>query len=77
MTSKQEFLVEGVVNDIALWLMQEQSLSLQSALDVVYNSHTFEKLQNSKTGLYSESSAYNYDLLLSEIKNGRFVQEDF
>jgi len=77
MTSKQDFLVEGIVNDMTLWLMQEQGLSLQEALNVIYNSHFFEKLQNPGTGLYSESSAYNYELLSSEIKNGTLVQEDF
>lgn len=77
MTSKQDFLVEGIVNDLALWLMQEHSLSLHDSLSVIYNSQTFEKLQNPGTGLYSESSAYNYDLLISEIRNGKLVQDDF
>ncbi len=77
MTSKQNFLVEGVVNDMALWLMQERNLSLQESLRIIYNSLTFEKLQDPETGLYLESSAYNYDLLSSEIKNGCIVQEDY
>ena len=63
MTAKQEFLVEGIISDMAKWLMEERKLSLQAALGLIYNSQTFEKLQNPATGLCTESSAYNYDLL--------------
>ena len=77
MTPMQSFLVEGVVNDMALWLIQNKSFSLPEALSIIYNSQTFEKLQNPSTGLYQESSAYNYDLLTNELKNGKLVQEDF
>jgi hypothetical protein len=76
MTNKQEFLVEGIVSDMALWLVQEQGLTLEQALRCIYNSKTFEKLQNPSTGLYTESSAYNYDFLLSELKNGKIVQTE-
>ena len=63
MTAKQEFLVEGIISDMAKWLMEERKLSLQAALGLIYNSQTFEKLQNPATGLCTESYAYNYDLL--------------
>ena len=76
MTPKQEFLVEGIVGDMAKWLMEERNLSLQTALNIIYNSRTFELLQNPSTGLCSESSAYNYDLLDSELKNGKLIQTE-
>ena len=76
MTNKQGFLVESVVGDIAKWLMNERSMTLKSALSIIYNSQFFEKLQDRDTGLYAESSAYNYDLLVSEIRNGKIVQAD-
>jgi len=75
MTNKQGFLVEGVVGDIAKWLMNERS-TLKCALSIIYNSQFFEKLQDPDTGLYAESSAYNYDLLVSEMRNGKIVQAD-
>lgn len=77
MTPKQEFLAECIVNDLVLWLVQEQNLSMEDAYALVCNSQTFEKLQTPATGLYAESSAYNYELLSAEMKNGCFVQEDF
>ena len=76
MTPKQEFLVEGIVGDMAKWLIEERKLSLQSALSLMYNSRTFEVLPNPATGLCTESSAYNYDLLDSELKNGKIVQTE-
>ena len=76
MTNKQEFLIEGIVSDIANWLIEERSMTLQKALDAIYNSQFFEKLQNPSTRLCTESSAYNYDLLDSELKNGKIVQTE-
>ena len=76
MTVKQSFLVEGIVSDMTKWLMEDRSVSLTDALGIIYNSQTFEKLQNSATGLYSESSAYNYDILISELENGKIVQTE-
>ena len=46
MTAEQEFLVEGIVGDMAKWLMEDRNLSLQVALGLIYNSKTFEQLQN-------------------------------
>lgn len=76
MTNKQEFLIEGIVSDIANWLIEERSMTLQKALDTIYNSQFFEKLQNPSTGLCTESPAYNYELLVSEIENGKFIQTE-
>ena len=76
MTAKQEFLVEGIVGDMARWLMEERNLSLLTALGLIYNSKTFEQLQNPATGLCTESAAYNYDLLNSELINGKTVQTE-
>ena len=48
---------------MAMWLMEDFSYSLEEALDCVYNSELFEKLQDIETGLYYQSSGYNYELL--------------
>ena len=76
MTNKQEFLVEGIVSDIANWLIEERSMTMQTALGIIYNSQFFEKLQNPGTGLCTESSAYNYDMLISEMENGKIVETE-
>ena len=44
MTEQQNFLIEGIVGDMALWVMQEREVTLDLALSLIYNSITFEKL---------------------------------
>jgi hypothetical protein len=46
MTNKQEFHIEGIISDIAKWLIEERS-------------------------------AYNYDLIISELENGKIVQTEY
>ena len=41
------------------------------ALDIVYNSQTYEKINDLATGLYYQSSGYNYDMLKHELKYGK------
>lgn len=63
------------IKDMAMWLMEDFKYSLEEALDCVYNSELFERLQDLETGLYYESSGYNYELLKDELKYGKIVGE--
>lgn len=76
MNAKQNYLLEGIVQDIIPLIMQQKGLSLTLALQLFYNSETFAKLQNEKTGLYSESAGYIYELLQDEIAYGKFTQTE-
>ena len=38
----------------------------------IYNSDTFQKLEDTETDLYVQSPAYIYELLNTEYKTGRF-----
>ena len=64
-------MLNAHIKDMATWLMEDFKYSLEDALDCVYNSELFEKLQDLSTGLYYQSSAYNYELLKDEIKFGK------
>ncbi|WP_337521966.1 hypothetical protein [Segatella sp.] len=64
-------LINARIKDMAMWLMEDFKYSLEEALDCVYNSELFEKLQDLKTGLYYQSSGYNYELLKEEMKYGK------
>ena len=63
-------LINARIKDMAMWLMEDFKYSLEEALDCVYNSELFEKLHDLDTGLYYQSSGYNYELLKEEIKYG-------
>jgi hypothetical protein len=69
--TKIKFLIDSLVEDMAKYLMEEKSLSLIDALDTIYNSQTYEKITDLSTGLYFQSSDYNYNLLQHEMKYGK------
>lgn len=46
------------------------------AMQLFYNSETFDKLQDIETGLYLESAAYIYGLFQDERNFGRLVQAE-
>lgn len=72
MNGKFRYLVEGITKDIAIYIMQsDESVDLPTALNMFHNSQTFEKLIIEESGLYIESSAYVYELYLSEMQMGR------
>ena len=58
---------EQFVKELALRLMEERGLTMKQALDTVYNSETYTKVLDLRTGLYSQSTAYVYSILETEI----------
>ena len=53
--------------------MNDRQLLIEgmAAFRKLYNSETYEKLQDERTGLYLQSSGYVYDFLQNEIRTGR------
>ena len=71
MNKRMKYLVEGITKDVILYLMQDSNLDFEDALSQFYNSETFAKLSDEKTGLYVESSAYIYEIFKGEMKFGK------
>lgn len=67
-----QFLLEAISTDIIGWLMKDNNLTLSEAISVWYNSETLEKVADIDTGMYIESSAYNYEYLKRELVCGKF-----
>jgi len=67
MNGKETFMVETLTSQLIARLMEERSLTMREAMDVVYNSQTFAALNNLNTGLYFQSPAYVYDVLEEEL----------
>lgn len=65
--SKQEQLVEYIIQDIVDMFSSDQNIEYDEAMNRFYNSEVFEKLQDKETGLYMESSEYVYDLFKDEM----------
>lgn len=62
-----EFMLECQERDIATILVEEQGMTIHQALDMLYGSHTYNLLQNPKTGLYFQSPRYVFSYLQDEL----------
>jgi hypothetical protein len=60
-----------MTRDLIEMLMTRKSMSLKEAFDALYTSETFEKLQDSRSGLYFQSPGYVYSFLEEELLTGK------
>ena len=60
-------MIETLTSEMIARLMEERSLTMREAMDVVYKSRTYAALNNLKTGLYFQSPVYLYDHLQQEL----------
>ena len=74
--SKQEQLIEYITSDIVSFIMEEKNISMIEAMQRLYSSETFSKLNDIETGLYVESPTYVYDIYKTEQQNGQIIQEE-
>lgn len=66
-----DYMNECTTRDLALMLVEDYNISLPEALNILYNSETFQMLQDEKTGLYYQSPVYIYDYLKRELTLGK------
>ena len=66
----KQFQIECLTNNLIVSLMDERGLTMEQAMDIVYGSHTYEKVEKTSTGLYYQSPLYVLDMLNEEI-NGQ------
>lgn len=69
--SKETFMIEELVKELALRLMEECGMTMKQALDTIYNSETYTKILDLRTSLFSQSTAYVYSILETEILTGK------
>lgn len=71
MSSKDiTFMINCISTDIVGFLMADYKKSLEESLNILYDSETFQKLNDPNTGLYFQSSRYVYQFLTTEIETG-------
>lgn len=70
---KEQFMIEEITKELVLLLIDEQGKNMHDALRTVYTSDTFAKLCDLKTGLYTQSTAYIYEYLETELKTGKIA----
>lgn len=65
--NNKDFLVEGITQDIVLYLMNDMNCDMTTAMNIFYNSMIYRKLEDERTGLYYQSSKYVYSYLKDEL----------
>lgn len=66
-----EFLRERKLSQLAALLIEERGLSFNDAFRELYNSDTYTKLSDPRTGLYIQSARYIYSYLENELNTGK------
>ena len=64
---QKDFLVNHIVDKLTEYLVTDNSLELADALKMVYQSKTYQQLQDTEGELYSQSASYVYELLQKEL----------
>ena len=70
-TKEQKFLIDCIIADLALFLVEDDGLSVNEALNTVYNSDYYFLLNNLDTERYLRGSLNNYHYLRRELDYGK------
>ena len=62
-----QYLIEQLVHDMAMMLMSDFGYDMQEAINAIYQSKTFSKIEDPDTGLYYQGSVYVYSFLKEEL----------
>lgn len=69
LTAEQiQIMKDELTAELTEKLVEDFHYSVMDALDVLYTSETFERLQDDETGLYYQSPGYVYSFLYNEVK---------
>lgn len=65
----RQYLIECLSSDLIQMMMEERQIPLEDAMRIIYNSETYRKLEDERTGLYYQSPVYVMDYLKAELSN--------
>ena len=71
-----KFLTELATQEVVGYIVTNEGIEYDEAIDRFYTSDTFQKLADEETGLYRESSAYLYELYKNERTAGKITLTD-
>ena len=67
---QKQLMKDDLCVELAGFLMDDYHYTPDEALDALYTSETFERLQDDATGLYYQSTGYVYSFLDNELRTG-------
>ena len=65
---QRDFLINHIVDRLTEYLVLDRDIDLAEALRLVYESKTYQQLQDIEGGLYTQSPSYVYELLKHELQ---------
>lgn len=71
MSEKTEMMADMVKNLALLLIEQNNELSMEQALSMVFNSDTYQKVMDERTRFYYQSPKYVFAFLEEELKRGK------
>ena len=66
MSVQQQEMIEYTIQEVIGYLIEDNGITMDQAMEKFYLSDTFEKLNDVETGLYLEGSTYIYELYKRE-----------
>ena len=73
MNKDMQLQIEFLASDLTEMLMDEYGWDMPKALDELYNSKTFEKVNDPRCGLYYQGAVYIFSYLKNEIETGKIA----
>lgn len=70
-TKEQKFLIDSIIADLAFYLVEDDGMSVNDALNTIYNSDYYLLLNDLDTELYLRGSLNNYHYLRRELDYGK------
>ena len=68
-----QLLKDELSVELVGYLVDDYQYTPQEAIDVLYTSETFERLQDDTTGFYYQSAGYVYSFLQNELTTAKVV----
>lgn len=73
MNNDIQFQIECLATELTEMLMTTYGWDIKKALDELYSSETFKRLNEPECGLYYESAVYVFSYLKEEIEKGTIM----
>ncbi|MBQ5451387.1 MAG: hypothetical protein IIU03_09170 [Bacteroidales bacterium] len=71
--SEKAFMKEYIAKNLISLMVEKYNYPIDTAFDILYNSETFLKLSDDRTGLYFQSPNYVFTYLDNEITTGKLM----
>lgn len=73
LSADTQFQIEALTAELVEMLMEEYGWEMKRSFDELYQSQTFQKLNDPECGLYYQGAVYVFHFLKNEIETGKIA----